>query len=395
MDNKNTVYKKKTSIIFTGDIGFDRYMAGKWEDEEFLSPELLDYFKSADHVCINVEGAVIRATDNGVERGRFFHAMSPDAISVFNKMNADIWSIGNNHTMDMGVPGVISTMEYAEKNGAKHIGAGRNIDEASEPAYFDEAGGIGVFCVSYMPEDVPATETEAGFFCWHDTDYIQARIDEIKSRCRWCVIVAHGGEEFASMPIPYTREKFMKYLDMGADVVVAHHPHVPENYEIRDDGKAVFYSLGNFIFDTDYQRAHNHTKRGVLLKLSFTEDSFDFSAVGTEINRETERITLGELPDIFTEINAEEYELLTPLASAAFLASEKRKMIFLNPERFENADDEEWNKYFYSTEPGGYYKGSHMDLGYVAPLADLAANGEWKKSKLEKVKNYLLKQIEG
>ena len=29
--------KDKTSLVFTGDIGFDRYMYGKWDDEELLS----------------------------------------------------------------------------------------------------------------------------------------------------------------------------------------------------------------------------------------------------------------------------------------------------------------------------------------------------------------------
>ena len=50
--------KKNTSIVFTGDIGFDKYMEGKWEDENLLSKPLLDFFHSADHVCANVEGAV-------------------------------------------------------------------------------------------------------------------------------------------------------------------------------------------------------------------------------------------------------------------------------------------------------------------------------------------------
>ena len=29
--------KEKTSIVFTGDIGFDRYMDRKWVDEYLLS----------------------------------------------------------------------------------------------------------------------------------------------------------------------------------------------------------------------------------------------------------------------------------------------------------------------------------------------------------------------
>ena len=53
--------KEKTSIVFTGDIGFDRYMDKKWEDENLLSKPVLDFFQSADHVCANVEGALIDA----------------------------------------------------------------------------------------------------------------------------------------------------------------------------------------------------------------------------------------------------------------------------------------------------------------------------------------------
>ena len=67
--------KNTTSIVFTGDIGFDRYMEGRWEDENFLSQEVLDFFHSADHTCANVEGALIDAQDDG-SRGVFFHAMN-------------------------------------------------------------------------------------------------------------------------------------------------------------------------------------------------------------------------------------------------------------------------------------------------------------------------------
>ena len=116
-----------------------------------------------------------------------------------------------------------------------------------KPVYLDEAGGIGMFCVAYQAECIPATATEPGIFRWDDLDLIAKRIAEIKSRCRWCVIVSHGGEEFTSLPSPYTRDRYLKFLELGADVVVAHHPHVPENYELFDNGKAIFYSLGNFV----------------------------------------------------------------------------------------------------------------------------------------------------
>lgn len=386
--------KEKTSIVFTGDIGFDKYMAGKWEDENLISKPLLDFLKSGEHLCINVEGSLIDAEDNGT-RGVFFHCMNPNAVRVFNKIGADIWSIGNNHTMDAGREGIISTKAHAKRSGAVTFGAGLNDKEASEPIYLDEAGGIGIFGVSYMAECIPATKTEAGVFRWDDMEYIQARIDEIKSKCRWCVIVAHGGEEFAPMPNPYTRDRYLKYLEMGADAVVAHHTHVPENYEITKDGKPIFYSLGNFIFDTDYQRVHKYTDTGIVLKLTFTLDSLEFEAVGTKINRQNETIDINDLPDIFTNIDDKEFELLSPLSAKAFILSDMRKMQFLEPNRFTDADDRVWEAYFFSTEPDGYFEGAHMDLSLIVPHAKKADNNEWQKSKLDKVKNYILKQIEG
>ena len=392
INNCATEKKETTSIVFTGDIGFDKYMAEKWEDDGLLSESLLAFLHSGDHVCINVEGALIEAEDDG-SRGVFFHCMNPKATRVFQSMKADIWSIGNNHTMDAGAQGIAETKRYASLCGAAAFGAGMNNKEASEPVYLEEAGGIGIFGVSYMAECIPATETSAGVFRWDDMGLIQARIDEVKSKCRWCVIVAHGGEEFAPLPNPYTRNRYLKFLEMGADAVVGHHPHVPENYEITKDGKPIFYSLGNFIFDTDYQRVHPYTDTGVVLKLTFSEDALEFTAMGTKINRETQRIEAGDLPDIFTNVDEEEYKRLSPLSAKAFLHADQKKMVFLEPARFANADKAVWDGYFFSTEPDGYFEGAHMDLSLIVPLAEEESKKAWQNSKLDKVKAYILNQL--
>ena len=384
--------KTKTSIVFTGDIGFDRYMDRKWEDPQLLSRSVLDFFHSADHVCANVEGALIDAADDG-NRGIFFHSMNPEATKVLTAMGADIWSIGNNHTMDAGREGVISTRKIAAELGYKAFGAGLNEVEASEPVYLEEAGGIGMFGVSYMAECIPATATEPGIFRWDDLAYIEKRIREIKARCRWCIVVAHGGEEFTSLPSPYTRDRYLKFLELGADVVVGHHPHVPENYELFEDGKAIFYSLGNFIFDTNYQRVHLYTDLGVLLKLNFTEEKMTFDAVGIQIIRGEERIDIAPLPDVFTNISAEEYDLLAPLSAKAFVLEDMRKMIYLEPERFTDCPQEVWDGYFFSEEPDGYFKSAHMDFGIIVPFSKKAEEGLWQQSKLEKVKEYILRQL--
>ncbi len=373
--------KQKTSIVFTGDMGFDRYMDGRWTDENLIAQPILDFFHDSNHVVANVEGALINAADDG-SRGMCFHSMNPEAVSVLKKIKADIWSIGNNHTMDAGAEGVISTRNIAHKEGCRTIGAGLNEVEASEPVYIHEAGGIGIFCVAYMTECVPATATEPGIFRWDDMEYIEKRIREIKEKCRWCVIVSHGGEEFTSLPSPYTRERYLKFLELGADVVVGHHPHVPENYEIFDN-KAIFYSLGNFIFDTDYQRAHLYTDHGVLLKLFFDEERLEFEAIGIRINRKNECIEYAELPEIFVNVPAEEYDRLSPLSAKALVWEEKKRMIYLEPERFTDASEDVWNGYLLSEEPEGYVKNAHMDFACLVEFAKKAEEELWKESSLE------------
>lgn len=113
--------KDSCSLVFTGDIGFDRYMAGKWTDEELLSPAVLRFFHSADHVIANVEGALIDAVDDG-SRGVFFHSMDPAATQLLARIRSDIWSIGNNHTMDAGADGIISTRNLAAGMGCRTFG---------------------------------------------------------------------------------------------------------------------------------------------------------------------------------------------------------------------------------------------------------------------------------
>lgn len=383
--------KKKCSIAFTGDIGFDRYMAGRWTDPKLLSKEVLDFLRDSEHVVANVEGPLYEGEDTQ-GRGVFFHTMNPEATCVLEAIKSDVWNISNNHIMDAGLDGLASTREIASEMHCQTIGAGVNETEASEPVYFEEAGGIGMFGVAYMKECIPAGKEEPGVFRWDDLNLISERIKEVKKEHRWCIIVAHGGEEFADLPNPYTRDRYLKYLELGADLVVAHHPHVPENYETFADGKAIFYSLGNFIFDTDYQRAHPYTDIGVLLKVHFTEETMTFEAKGTKIVRGEERIEEGSLPAVFADIREDEYRLLSPLASSVFMEEERKKMIYLEPERFTNASQEVWDAYYFSTEPDGYDEGAHMDLSVIVPYAALAEKENWKQSKLTQVVDYLFRR---
>ncbi len=385
---------EKTALIFTGDIGFDKYMDKRWEDANLLSDEVRSFLSSGDHLIVNVEGPLYEKKQAEATSGTLslLHGMDPKVGDFLEGIGADIWNICNNHIMDAGEEGMISTLQNAASHRAMTLGAGRNEEEARKPVVLNEAGGIGLIGVGYQRACRKAGESTPGCYSWSDLENIEKDIKEIKKKCRWCIISAHAGEEFTALPSPYTRERYLKFLDMGADIIVAHHPHVPMNYETFP-GKAIFYSLGNFIFDTDYQRAQFNTEYGIFVKLLLDENSFSFEPFGIRIDRENERIIKGSLPEIFTDVNAAEYEKLLPLSSKMFIENTKRQWRFLKPDEFKNATDEDWVANFYEPLRSGRVPGECLDFQIIYPLSLLAKEEKWKESTLEGVKDFILRQI--
>lgn len=386
--------KKSSSIVFTGDIGFDKYMDHRWEDDDLLAPDIISFMHDSDHVIVDVEGPISAYTQEGDASGmrQFIHAINPAAIRVLEHIHADIWDINNNHMLDIGDKGLLDTMKYAKAGGFKTIGAGKNIAEAAQPIILDEAGGIGIFAVGYRADKhgcFGAGEHECGCLLWDETDIIRKNIDTIKSTCRWCIIVCHGGEEFTSLPSPYVRQRYLSFLEMGADFVVSHHPHVPMNYETFSQ-KAIFYSLGNFIFDTDYQRTQKYTDTGVILKLKLTEDDYSFEAIGSHVERGPQRIVKCPLPKIFTEVPKDEYEMLYPLAAQRFVECTKRQFKYLFPDQFSNASEEDWEDHFTDPNRPERIPGEILDFTIIYPIAQKEKEGTWKNSSLENVKQYIL-----
>ncbi|MBO4890743.1 MAG: CapA family protein, partial [Lachnospiraceae bacterium] len=206
---------KSTVLNFTGDIGFDKYMAGRESDDDLIAPDVLSYLCDCDHLIVNVEGPLFDKSENHTGQtspakpegmaATLIHAMDPKVAGFLAKIKADIWNICNNHIMDAGAPGIKSTLSIAKESGAATLGAGMNIDEASRPVIINEAGGIGMIGVGYQRACRKADDETPGCFSWSDLDLIRKRISEIKKTCRWCIVVAHAGEEFTAVPSPYTR----------------------------------------------------------------------------------------------------------------------------------------------------------------------------------------------
>ena len=141
-----------TSLIFTGDIGFDKYMDKRWEDENLLSDEVRGFLSSGDHLIVNVEGPLYERNQIDATTGALslVHSMDPKVGDFLKGINADIWNICNNHIMDAKEEGIKATLKNATSHGALTLGAGMNEEEARRPVILKEAGGIGMIGIGYQ-----------------------------------------------------------------------------------------------------------------------------------------------------------------------------------------------------------------------------------------------------
>ena len=318
----------------------------------------MDFLQNSAYVVANVECPL---TGGGVSvDSSLTHASDPRAIDCLKRLNANIWSIANNHIMDCGTNGLADTLEYAKENNCMVFGAGSNKREAAKPVFLKEAGGIGIFGVTYKVDDyVEADEEKPGCIMYTDAETIRSTIQSIKENNRWCIIIAHAGEEFSSIPLPVVRKQYRKFLEYGADIVIGHHPHVTQNYETVGE-KIIFYSLGNFIFDTNYQRIQNHTQFGMLVKLHLDRESFHWEHMPIYIDREHQRVIPGECPHIFCDISSKEYNRLRPLAVKLFFINNKKAHCFSDPD-WTAYTSKDWFRHYAGRLGKGAVIRMHMD----------------------------------
>ena len=303
----------KISIGFTGDFSFSGYFRGCHKDEQLIDNGIFEFLNQNDANVINFESPITPC--RMTKKKRLAHRSDPEVLDyVKNKFKNPILSLANNHMMDYGRTGMIDTLEVLQENEIPYIGAGTT---ASEIGKYQIVGNdnlkIGVFSIQYKDYMI-AGKRYAGPVHDKRKQYIQRVITELKNQVDYVVLVYHGGDEFLHAPMPYFRKHLKNYLNMGCDLVVAHHPHVVQGYESFGK-KMIFYSLGNFMFDTDYQRAQKDTDRGVILNISFTKEDYTFEELAVKIDRETCRVQIAEKDPYFKDVK-EEYGKLWAMEAA-------------------------------------------------------------------------------
>lgn len=258
------------TICFTGDVLLDRGVRQQIDRRgvDALFADVAPLWAHYDAVVVNLECPV--TTRQAPVNKKFVFRGDPEWLPALRKAGITHAALANNHTYDQGRGGLEDTYRNLSAAQITPIGAGKDASQACKPVFITKGNiKVAVFNTVLLPlENWEYLANEFGI-CQASVDELCEQIRQLKSKEKcYAVVVLHWGTEYAAQPQPQQRQQARQLIDAGADAIVGHHPHVLQPEESYQK-KPIFYSLGNFIFDSKREDAN----KGMIVGLMFSADS--------------------------------------------------------------------------------------------------------------------------
>ena len=170
----------------------------------------------------------------------------PQTAEALKFAGFDVLNLANNHIMDWGWEALEETLTRLRGFGMQTIGAGKNLSAARQPAILtvDDSRvgflGYGVRGLWNASETSPGTAPL-------DRDLILEDVRALRPDVDLLVVSLHTGI-LSDYPNPEDRDLAHEAIRNGVDLILGHGPHVIQGIEMVE-GKAIYYSLGNFMID--------------------------------------------------------------------------------------------------------------------------------------------------
>ncbi len=282
-----------------------------------VSDELKSLIQSCDLKIVNFE-VPLKPDGNQPpqKRERFFQ--SDDAPAFLRGLGFNLFSMANNHAFDWGDEGYKKTKAAL---GDAAFGAG-TYEEAYRLKVMEIEGmRIGFMALSFAAykgvfDDVTKHD---GLGCAYINDLrVNHDIIEARKQMDYLFVLPHDGIEYIDVPTPETIARYRDFIDYGADGVIGTHPHCPQGWE-KYKGKPIFYSLGNFLFNSkkgyDFRATKPHWYEGLCVVMTIADGNVSWEVVNTknvdnvgiEIDANAERAAHNEKICHYLE-NSEEYD---------------------------------------------------------------------------------------
>lgn len=239
---------KNISILIGGDIcpsGLDE-IALKNGDASSVFNDLLPCFMESEFVVVNIESPFVETPSLMLKSGPA-HKADPKCVKGLKIANIHAVNLANNHILDHGALGLISTINSLDSAGIAFVGVGRNIQEASK-LLIQEIGDLRVAFLSMAEREYSiATEHSWGANHIDIIDFCRL-IKRSKGQYDRLIVLLHAGAELFPYPTPRLQKLCRFLVEEGAHAVICQHSHCAGAREIYLNAPIV-YGQGNLLFN--------------------------------------------------------------------------------------------------------------------------------------------------
>ncbi|MBN2879070.1 MAG: CapA family protein [Clostridia bacterium] len=255
---------------------------------EYIKPSL----EYADLMIGNLETTI--ASDNSLVSGYPFFAAPKEILPALKSAGFDVLVNANNHMLDKEQTGLISTVTSIDEADIFHTGAWTSLESKNTPLIIDVKGvKVGIVSATTSLNDqekhLSSDEQEYMYTLASDLDDMYRQIKNCRdSGADLVVVCPHWGYQYEIYPNAGQISLAEEYIKMGADIILAHHPHVlqpvdilkVECYDGTEREGVVFWSLGNFVSS---QMSKIETVSGAIAYVTIT------------VNNETGQFTIDDV----------------------------------------------------------------------------------------------------
>jgi poly-gamma-glutamate synthesis protein (capsule biosynthesis protein) len=279
----------KNDILICGDFYVGEHAGGRLvpfiENKEFelMFGDLYNDLKDAELSIVNLEGAII-SNGNPISKTGPAIAMQPAALEALFSAGVNLVTLANNHVMDFGTIGLEETLDRLGQKEIHFVGAGLSNKEKNQP-YITKIKSKAVGIINICEHEwIADFDSEAGA---NGLDIINnyKQIQELSLITDFIIVIYHGGNEYHPLPTKQIKKLFRFFVDAGASAVVGHHTHTFSGFELYKESP-IFYSIGNFIFDSNKKGRGENWHTGIAVILNIDNDILQFKIIPFSQNLE-------------------------------------------------------------------------------------------------------------
>lgn len=271
------------SLVAVGDIMLGERMNRpiRLYGPEYPFYAVLPIFRRSNIVLGNLEGPFAKYAEK--QQRNFNYKVKPKNARILRRVGFNVITLANNHLMDCGREGVVETLNILRKQGICPIGAGEDESKAHEPAII-QAGKFKIGLLGYYWNKRTSARKNKPGSAMDTPEKIANDIHHLKQIVDRIVVTVHWGVPYEKVPLDEDRKKAFYAIDCGADIVIGHHPHIVQPFEIYKN-RPIFYSIGNFAFGSGNSRAGS-----IILGVSFQDFFTEITVFSAYVKNRDKRI---------------------------------------------------------------------------------------------------------